>query len=356
MTRVTALGSGDAFNSAGRAHTCWLVQDGRGAFAVDFGATALMSLKKLKFDPDRLQAVHFTHLHGDHIAGWPFLLVDAVYRSKRAKPLEASGPPGTRERLHALWAACYRRAAEKPLPFPLTVHELEPGQSAVIAGREVTAFAAQHMTPPDVALSLRIEDLAFTGDTGAIAGGLCDGAKLLCAECTELTAPDSRLPAPARHLNWEELQHALPDVPMIALGHLGEAARAAIPRDRVIVCEDLEVIEARESGAGSREPNMDRIEQLNKFIEAQPDEPFPRYALALEKRSKGDQAGAAADLEELLRRKPDYLAAYLMLGMLQQALGRPDEARETFGKGQSLARTKGDTHTLSELTSALEGL
>ena len=101
---------------------------------------------------------------------------------------------------------------------------------------------------------------------------------------------------------------------------------------------------------------MDRIEQLRKFIEAQPDEAFPRYALALELKGKGDAAGAAAEMQELLRRKPDYLAAYLMLGMLEQALGRTDAARETFRRGQELARTKGDTHTLSELTSALETL
>ena len=68
--RVTALGSADAFFSAGRGHTCWLIEDDKGAYAVDFGATGLMALKRLRFDPDRLQAVHFTHLHGDHIGGW----------------------------------------------------------------------------------------------------------------------------------------------------------------------------------------------------------------------------------------------------------------------------------------------
>ena len=89
--RVTALGSGDAFCSAGRGHTCWLVDDARGAFAVDFGATALAALKRLGRDPDQIDAVHFTHLHGDHIGGWPFLLVDAVYRSQRRKPLLVTG-------------------------------------------------------------------------------------------------------------------------------------------------------------------------------------------------------------------------------------------------------------------------
>ena len=38
---------------------------------------------------------------------------------------------------------------------------------------------------------------------------------------------------------------------------------------------------------------MDRVGQLRKFIEASPREPFPRYALALELKGRGDQQGAA---------------------------------------------------------------
>ena len=101
---------------------------------------------------------------------------------------------------------------------------------------------------------------------------------------------------------------------------------------------------------------VDRIEQLRKFIAASPDEPFPRYALALELKGKGDAAAAAAEMDELLRRAPDYLAAYLMYGMLLQTLGRHDEARDAFRKGQDVARRKADSHTLSELTQALESM
>jgi tetratricopeptide (TPR) repeat protein len=101
---------------------------------------------------------------------------------------------------------------------------------------------------------------------------------------------------------------------------------------------------------------MDRVEQLRKFIEAQPQEAFPRYALALELKGRGDNAAAVAELQTLVGQAPDYLAAYLQLGMLLQALGRPGEAREAFTRGQELARRKGDGHTLSELTSALEAL
>jgi tetratricopeptide (TPR) repeat protein len=101
---------------------------------------------------------------------------------------------------------------------------------------------------------------------------------------------------------------------------------------------------------------MDRIDQLRKFIAASPDDAFPRYALALELKSKGDAAGGAAELEELLRRNPDYLAAYLQLGMLLQVLGKAEAARGALVRGQAVAQKQGNTHTLSELTQALESL
>ncbi|MGZ6123991.1 MAG: MBL fold metallo-hydrolase, partial [Myxococcales bacterium] len=201
--RVTALGSADAFCSAGRGHTCWMVDDERGTYAVDFGGTALAALKRLGRDPEGISAIHFTHLHGDHTAGWPFFLVDAVYRARRTRPLLVSGPEGTRERLQALWAACYAAAADRPLPFALEVREVAPGDRLELLGRPVRVFRARHMSPPQIALSLRIGGIAFTGDSGEIAEGLCEGADLLCAECTWLGESTDT------HIGWETLRRNL---------------------------------------------------------------------------------------------------------------------------------------------------
>src|SRR5437879_4155743 len=103
-------------------------------------------------------------------------------------------------------------------------------------------------------------------------------------------------------------------------------------------------------------PAMDRVEQLRRFADARPDDPFPRYALALELKSKGEAQSAAQELESLVAKKPDYLPAYLMLGMLLQALGRAEAARAALSAGQEVARAQGNAHTLSELTTALEQL
>jgi tetratricopeptide (TPR) repeat protein len=101
---------------------------------------------------------------------------------------------------------------------------------------------------------------------------------------------------------------------------------------------------------------MDRVAQLRKFIEASPREPFPRYALALELKGRGDAEGAAAELQALVAQAPDYLSAYLQLGMVLEGLGRADEARGAFQRGQEVARNQGNGHALSELTSALDAL
>ena len=79
---------------------------------------------------------------------------------------------------------------------------------------------------------------------------------------------------------------------------------------------------------------MDRVTQLRKFIDAQPQEPLPRYALALELKGLGDNEGAVAELQALVAQAPDYLATYLQLGMLLQVLGRTAEARDAFTRGQ----------------------
>lgn len=272
--RVVALGTADAFCSAGRGHTAWLIDDApqpAGLALVDAGATVLAALVRTGVDPQRIDAVHFTHLHGDHIAGWPFLLVDGIYRARRTRPLFVTGPPGTRERLQALFQACYADASARALPFAVRVQELEPGESAVVCGRRILAFRAQHMRPPHVALSLRIEGpsgaLAFTGDTGPHEGliALCRGASLLFAECTDLRAPppggkeptaspDYPPEAGRRHLSWEELRTWLPrlGVQRVVLGHLSEEVRTAADRIeeealalglKLAVCDDLDSVD-----------------------------------------------------------------------------------------------------------------
>jgi predicted Zn-dependent protease len=99
-----------------------------------------------------------------------------------------------------------------------------------------------------------------------------------------------------------------------------------------------------------------RIEAFRAFVARSPDDPFARYSLAMALRSAGRAAEAAAEFEELRRRKPDYVPAYLMLGQTLESLGRDPEAAQAYEAGAAAAARVNDMHARSELDQALEAV
>ena len=101
---------------------------------------------------------------------------------------------------------------------------------------------------------------------------------------------------------------------------------------------------------------MGRIELLQSFIESTPNDPFPRYGLALEYRNAGRADEAGKVFEELIARFPDYIPAYLHAGNNLAALGRKDEAAQTYRTGIETCVRKNDQHAKGELEAALAAL
>jgi predicted Zn-dependent protease len=96
-----------------------------------------------------------------------------------------------------------------------------------------------------------------------------------------------------------------------------------------------------------------RIQAFRAFVAKSPDDPFPRYSLAMALRAAGDAAGAAAEFEELRRRRPDYVPAYLMAGQTLEALGRDADAGRVYEAGIAAATRANDNHARDELGQAL---
>ncbi|MFQ5893364.1 MAG: MBL fold metallo-hydrolase, partial [Nitrospinota bacterium] len=71
--RVIFLGTGDAFGSGGRGQTAVAVVRRGQTILFDCGASLLPAAAHVGLDLTGLLAVGFTHAHGDHIVGWPFL-------------------------------------------------------------------------------------------------------------------------------------------------------------------------------------------------------------------------------------------------------------------------------------------
>ncbi len=98
---------------------------------------------------------------------------------------------------------------------------------------------------------------------------------------------------------------------------------------------------------------MDRLENFRAFIRRSPQDPFPRYGLAMEFKTRGDLAEAWSQFSELVAQFPSYVPTYLMAGGTLVALGRKDEAAAIYRQGVEVATSSGDQHARRELESAL---
>ena len=232
--KLIVTGSADAFNAAGRGHSCyWLEGMARDPLMVDFGATALAALRRFELDPGRLGTILVTHLHGDHVAGLPFLIIDGMFNQLRTAPLRLIGPPGTGERVEGLLQLCYASAAEAERPFRIELVEIEPGDEVPLEQARVRALRAEHGSGPDPALGYRLQREAgpcvvFSGDT-AMTEELLDaaeGADLLVAECSALEDPGSG------HCSWAQWRRLLPEMSTgrVLLSHLPAEVRAEVAR------------------------------------------------------------------------------------------------------------------------------
>jgi tetratricopeptide (TPR) repeat protein len=98
---------------------------------------------------------------------------------------------------------------------------------------------------------------------------------------------------------------------------------------------------------------MDRIDALKGFIESRPDDPFPRYGLALEYANRGQLAEAVEAFQLLVARMPDYVPTYLMYGNTLAKLGERERASEIYREGIGASARAGDAHAKAELEAAL---
>jgi ribonuclease BN (tRNA processing enzyme) len=209
--QVRFVGSGDAFGSGGRFQTCILGDLGGPRFLLDCGASSLIALRAQGLDPNTIEVILLTHMHGDHCAGVPFLLMDAMLGSKRRTPLLVAGPEGTAARMEALRESLFPGSNGMKPAFPYRYLELKLGARTDVEGLAVTAYAAAH-TPQTNPTMLRVEcagkTVTYTGDTEWTDEifAAAKGADLLITECCFYDK------VVRTHMNYLALQQRLPEI------------------------------------------------------------------------------------------------------------------------------------------------
>lgn len=106
----------------------------------------------------------------------------------------------------------------------------------------------------------------------------------------------------------------------------------------------------------SSQPTKSRRAALEGFVQANPNDAFARYGLALECAKLGDDSAAEDNFRQLLSAHPDYVAGYFQFGQILARLGRIPEARQTLSAGIATASKVGDTHARDEMSAALDAL
>lgn len=237
--KIRFLGSGDAFGSGGRFHTCFQIQDARGAFLVDCGASSMIAMRKFGVDPNTIRAILITHLHGDHFGGLPFLILDAQLVSRRAAPLTIAGPPGLRDRLMAAMENFFPGSTRAERRFELIIRELEASVAQDVEGIEVTPYIVKHPSgAPPFALRLRVDGkvLCYSGDTEWVDGlrAAAEGVDLFIAEAYFFDK------AVKFHLDFATLAAQLPTLgaKRVILTHMSPDMLARIQETGLEVAED----------------------------------------------------------------------------------------------------------------------
>lgn len=100
--------------------------------------------------------------------------------------------------------------------------------------------------------------------------------------------------------------------------------------------------------------DKNKLEQLFRFLDMAPHDPFSIYSIAFEYYKSGVWDEALTYFQRLRKEHPEYIGTYYHLGKLWEQLDNYENAVETYESGISLAKKLKDFHSLGELQRALQ--
>jgi ribonuclease Z len=174
--RVTLLGTGTPVPAMNRFGPSILVEAGGQKFLFDAGRGAMQRLAQLKVRWQDVDGVFLTHLHSDHVVGFPDLwLTGWLVRPGRDRPLRVWGPTGTQKMMSKLEEAYdfdirIRLYDDRAAPngVLLFAQDITEGVAFEKDALKITAFEVDH-SPVWPALGYRVDyggrSVVLSGDT-----------------------------------------------------------------------------------------------------------------------------------------------------------------------------------------------
>ena len=174
--KITLLGTGAPPPVMNRFGPSILVEAGQQKFLFDAGRGALQRLAQANVRWQEVDAIFLTHLHSDHVVGFPDLwLTGWLVGPGRDRPLDVRGPRGTKNMMLHLEHAYefdirIRPYQDRASPDGAVILTEDISQGVVWerAGVKITAFDVDH-TPVKPAFGYRLDyagrSVVLSGDT-----------------------------------------------------------------------------------------------------------------------------------------------------------------------------------------------
>jgi ribonuclease BN (tRNA processing enzyme) len=236
--KVRFLGSGDAFGSGGRFQTCIHVESGASQLLLDCGASSLIAMRRFGVDPQAIDTVILSHLHGDHFGGVPFLILDGQFK-RRIRPLLVAGPPGVEKRVREAMEVFFPGSTRIERKFETRFVELADRVAVEVGPVHVTGYEVSHASgAPPFALRITGEGkiVTYSGDT-EWTESLVDAARGADLFIAEALSYDKRI---RYHLDLATLleHRSRLDCRRLILTHMGEDVLARLDGLAVEAAED----------------------------------------------------------------------------------------------------------------------
>jgi ribonuclease BN (tRNA processing enzyme) len=183
LTRLVLLGTGTPNADPARSGPALAVVTGDTSYLVDFGpgvvrrAAAASQKGIAALQPPNLTCAFLTHLHSDHTAGYPDLIL-TPWVLGRAVPLQVYGPAGLQAMTDHILAA-YEQDIHERLTglepandqgYRVDAHEITPGECYRDTHVSVEAFPVSHGSWPAFGYKFTTPDriIVISGDTAPV--------------------------------------------------------------------------------------------------------------------------------------------------------------------------------------------
>lgn len=227
------IGTGDAANTGGRANQSILLRAGAKNILLDCGPTTLYRMRLMGLPLNAIDAVLFTHFHGDHFVGIVGLDLASTIEEQRTREIVYAGARGIEGQFVGLYRLCYPGFYPNDR-FERRFQELDPGCSYNLCDCRVFPVAVDH-SPSSLGYRIEVggKTLAVSGDTAWCDGliELANGVDLFVCECSHYR----EVPKNQKHLSYRAIREnrEMLKSPWIVVVHAG--AEVLEHRDSLLI-------------------------------------------------------------------------------------------------------------------------